>query len=329
MKKTTTLLSIIFASAFISSAQVNLQQGLIASFNLNNNTLDGTTNALDLAAFGTNIFTKDRLGTSDAAILLDATYPDFLADTFANPLFGPGEVTLSVWVNLTNPGYDQKIAGKANIGAGYIMGVNGGKVDVEIWNLNPDHNDPTQYKRLKAGNVPSDIWTHIGMSYKANGYLKIFINGATVDSVAVANYALGSSTAYTFIVGGAPWEPQALNTDGAIDDLYLYDRQLSNAEVKALYQSGSAAGVFETATGNAPVIYPNPVVNGKLNLDFSKHNPKEVSIKVIDTFGRIVYTSLVNKPTTESLDMGKLNAGVYLVSFTNEFGTSTKKIVVE
>src|SRR2546423_1509140 len=119
--KTTHLLVIFFSSAFMTSAQVNLQSGLIANYPLNNSTLDATSHHLDLTAFGSPTGDVDRFGNVNGAYYLDAANPDYFTAAI-NSLLAPVEVTVSAWVNLPSATPDQKVAGRAVVGGGYLLG---------------------------------------------------------------------------------------------------------------------------------------------------------------------------------------------------------------
>ena len=74
-------------------------------------------------------------------------------------------------------------------------------------------------------------------------------------------------------------------------------------------------------------IYPNPT-NGILNMDL-KNDVN--NIKVINILGKIVYNEKITKDTagtTKKVDLSNLVNGLYIVSVTNENGTSNYKVVL-
>lgn len=321
MIKTSTLLSILFL--FIVSrgyTQVNLQAGLVAAYPMNNSTLDSTSNHLDLTAYGSPVGAMDRFGNVNGAYSLDSATPDYFKSAY-NTLLSPAALTLSAWVNLSTPMKDQKIAGMASVGAGYLMGVDSNMIDAEIWDSYSNH------YRIKAGNIPASTWTHLAISFQANDFLRLYINGLLIDSVSSGFFPAGVSNSSPFTVGGAPWQATALNANGSIDDIYLYNRVLSAAEIFALYSlvTGTIEG---TPTFSMALPYPTPVHEGSVTLDFNDPANGYVFVNVTDARGRIVCSTYFFNPKKERLDLGNLQSGLYSLSLTNKGRTETHKLIV-
>ena len=71
-------------------------------------------------------------------------------------------------------------------------------------------------------------------------------------------------------------------------------------------------------------IYPNPVSNGKLYITTSKNLSK--AIEIFDVLGKKLYHT---KLTGSSLDISRLNTGVYIIKITENNTTVTRKLVVK
>ena len=74
-------------------------------------------------------------------------------------------------------------------------------------------------------------------------------------------------------------------------------------------------------------IYPNPT-NGIFNIDF-KNDVN--SIRVVDILGKVVYSEKIasaSADTTKRIDLSNLNNGLYIVSVTNDNGTSNYKVIL-
>ena len=74
-------------------------------------------------------------------------------------------------------------------------------------------------------------------------------------------------------------------------------------------------------------IYPNPT-NGIFNMDF-KNDVN--NIRVVDILGKVVYSEKIaseTADTTKRIDLSNLNNGLYIVSVTNDNGTSNYKIIL-
>jgi hypothetical protein len=87
------------------------------------------------------------------------------------------------------------------------------------------------------------------------------------------------------------------------------------------------AGVNDLLIKPEVTIYPNPT-NGIFNMDF-KNEVK--SIRIVDILGKVVYSEKVASKTieaTKSIDLSNLNNGLYIVSITNDNGTSNYKVIL-
>jgi len=323
IKLSTLICAIVLFSLISTKAQVNLQLGLIANYPLDNSPLDATSNHLDLTIQGSPTGTTDRFGTSNGAYNLNAGNPDYFTSAI-DPLLAPTEVTVSAWVNLPNAVPDQKIAGRAVVGGGYLMGVDSNKLDAEIW----DMSSTVVHYRLKASGVSNNAWTHLVMSYKANEYLRLYINGTRVDSMAAGATGVGTTAIWPFTVGGAPWQPAALNATGKIDDIYVYNRAINEDEVFALYSMVTSTFNGEP-TLNMTSVYPVPVHDGNVTVEFRNNLTGPVHVKVADALGREVYTTDFMNPKAERLNVSNLSKGLYSVSFVNGNRMESHKLMIQ
>ena len=307
MMKYAASLSITLLLAFAATAQVNLQLGLIANYPLNNSILDASSNHLDLTEYGFPSGEMDRFGRSNYAYNLRSSNPDYF--TVSSTLLSPSEVTVAAWVNLVDASRDQKIAGKAVVGGGYLLGVDSNKIDPEFWDSYNNH------FRHKAGFVTSNAWDHLVVSFKANDYMKSYINGVLIDSIPTSVFGLGI-TSWPFTIGGAPWQPTALNVDGSIDDVYVYSRALNAAEVFALYTQ-----ITSTIDGHSTIgmdrLYPVPLSADFLNVEFKQHISGNVKVNIIDVLGKDVYSADVMNLKRIQLDLSDLENGAYTLSLMN------------
>jgi hypothetical protein len=83
--------------------------------------------------------------------------------------------------------------------------------------------------------VQFDTWYHVAMTYDG-AILKIYVNGALDGSVAAAGSI--APTSEPLRIGGPGSGPWWFN--GGVDEVSLYNRALSDAEVQAIYTAGAA-----------------------------------------------------------------------------------------
>jgi hypothetical protein len=93
-----------------------------------------------------------------------------------------------------------------------------------------------------------DTWYHVAMTYSVAGSnLSIYVNGA-LDTSAVVNGALRTSSEPLYIGGAPPW---GYYWAGGIDEPSLYSRALSGSELQAIYNAGGA-GKYNANCYTAP-----------------------------------------------------------------------------
>lgn len=87
---------------------------------------------------------------------------------------------------------------------------------------------------ISTPTVSAGTFAHVVVTYDGAGSLKIYINGGAPDTASISD---GRDTAATFHMG--------MNSggngrfDGILDEIQIYTKELSAAEVASLYNSGS------------------------------------------------------------------------------------------
>ena len=210
---------------------------------------------------------------------------------------GGSGLTIAFWARIqsTNSGVDYVIVGKPWSGSSmpspfYQYGVeysNSGNKTVDLFFGDPSGGLHGPY-RMSA---PPGVWTHVAYTYDGNtvhGYLDGVERLSTADPATLVargnSLRLGVDGAYQQFY------------DGALDDLRLYSRALTAAEIRS---------VMETPVGSAPTVgapigsgelrlalsaaVPNPF-HGKTRVTFTLPTRLDVELRVFDALGRIVRT---------------------------------------
>jgi hypothetical protein len=73
-------------------------------------------------------------------------------------------------------------------------------------------------------------------------------------------------------------------------------------------------------------VYPNPN-SGVFTLEFDHLQGEEAALRVLNSAGKLVYTSMLTQPKT-SIDLGDLARGLYLVEITNGTNVIFQKIQI-
>jgi hypothetical protein len=140
---------------------------------------------------------------------------------------GASGFSICAWVKPTSTMTSASTVFKKFGANGYIFG--GGTGGVAQLKLNGN----TFTGRTSVGN---GTWYHLGVVYIKNSYaydtVKIFINGKPDTIITGASYSFDASSNSAYIGG----------YNGLLDDLRFYGRSLSDADMKAIYQSCYDAG---------------------------------------------------------------------------------------
>lgn len=76
------------------------------------------------------------------------------------------------------------------------------------------------------------------------------------------------------------------------------------------------------------VVYPNPVTNGVLTIQM-KELIRDVSIKIFNLSGQLIYSDLININKTIQLGNNIFKSGTYLLKISNSEINEVTKIVVK
>lgn len=314
MKK---LLQISMSFLFLSISsysQVNLQLGLVASYTFSGNAADSSGNALNGTVSGATL-TTDRFGSASSAYNFNSF--SYISVPNNNLLNTGDELSVSAWVNLANSVTNQKVIGKTDIGFmnGFLLGVQSGQIYPEVWN-----SAGTNYT-MTSGAISSNVWTHLVITYANSLYLKAYINGNIVDSVAVAALPIGANTD-NLVIGIAPWNLINFGVSGGIDDIRIYNREINPQEVMALYTF--AVGIHAPTEAKQVTVYPNPS-DGIFNV---ASDEQLKSIRIINTLGETVYNNESIAGKSYLLDLSSFRKGIYFMELMSGDKMIRKEITI-
>ncbi len=142
----------------------------------------------------------------------------------------PGdEMTLALWVKLTDTDPDQKLAGKSTIGDGFVLGITDGQLYPEIWD--------TSGNRYSAGwgRVNAGYWTHLALTWETGGDMVGYINGNEAGRISAGDTPIAAN-ASPLRVGAAPWDGSSYHANGRLDHVTLHTRALSPREIRAMFR---------------------------------------------------------------------------------------------
>jgi len=210
---------------------MDLNEGLVAYYPFNEDAIDGSGNGNDGTVHGA-VLTADRYGNPDSAYEFDGTDDSITVPPSENFNLGTN-VTFSAWVNMSGP---------PNGGGGLIFRkVRGGREDKQF-GVTDDENAYFYLfncfggKALYStgGSLPLHKWTHIAGTYDGST-ARIYMNGV-FDNSKSASGNVSDADATLHIGGNRDTDPQYQRWyKGTLDEIRMYNRVLSDAEIHALY----------------------------------------------------------------------------------------------
>lgn len=145
-----------------------------------------------------------------------------------------GDVSFSAWVKITNTSTVRTILAKWQTGGNqrsYSFSITGNEnVRMAISN-----NGSATEVETSTGTVPTGVWTHVGVTWKAStSTYRFFINGA-FDSQDVGSMTSIFSGTAPITVGG---QGAAFFFAGFLDEVSIWNKTLADAEMASIYNSG-------------------------------------------------------------------------------------------
>jgi len=347
MKISTIITTAVLLTCTSLYAQIDLNNGLVASYPFNGDATDVSGNGNDgtvTAGFsawggGTPTLTADRFGKANKAYYFDQGGN---IEVPYSTILNPGSISLSWWIYMEErPNNDYMIS--MNRWDCYKVNLqDANKVFFTTKVPNPDV--PGEFvwnDRDHAADVglSAETWYHLAVSF-GGGHMKFYIDGVMVkdwDNVPNANIVDISADPHNLVFGQAkPTSEYADETDpdffkGKMDDIRIYNRVLNDDEVLALF--GLPVSVEEPLVFNRTFElsqnYPNPF---KLSttIEFSQQEKGFATLKVYNAIGQEVAT-LVSKNQIPGnykyiWDAGKMSAGVYFYRLSINGVMQTKKL---
>ena len=301
-----------------------------------------TGNANDESGNGNNatvngaVLTSDRFGNSNAAYSYDGIN-DYLHGNASS--FPSVYRTIALWFYTTN----------INVGsAGMQVFGYGGDLCGQSWLMHMDNSTPfTSFFTDNSYEVsigcnnwltalpfgvngspanPNNNWHH-WVATNGPGGIDFYFDG---------NYAGGITTSIgntmvagkKFFMGSCPdstglvaYQDAYLNNwNGKLDDIGVWNRQLTQQEITALYNGGTV-GLNDLHQPVSFSVYPNPAQN-IINI---KVNPEDLGlpIKLFDIYGKLALSKTIDQKDF-NLDLTNLANGIYLLRFEDNKGSNFK-----
>jgi hypothetical protein len=93
-------------------------------------------------------------------------------------------------------------------------------------------------KSIKSPKLTPNQWYHVAITYHLNaGEMKFYLNGSVIGVVKESMYSYYSTNSSTSFLGSYAFSNHYFN--GSLDEAILWNRALTECEIKALYQSNN------------------------------------------------------------------------------------------
>ena len=269
----------------VSNAQVNLAQGLVAYYPFSGNANDATGNNINGIVYGSTL-TTDMNGTPNSAYIFDgnSSYISLpfssLYDFATNDSF-----TLSVWIqpDININWNSQSLLAKSPYNSQYTYS----DWDYGLYAINNKAMSGFANNNFLNGTttmITNQCWYNEVVTYK-NGIWNLYVNGQLESQdLSQTKFIIQDGSASTISLG----KKGQANGDyfkGKMDEVRIYNRQLSAIEVKALYEYNNPVPDFSFSQS---VCNPKQII---FNYNSSNYN----SIKW--DFGNNTYNTTSQTPT--------------------------------
>jgi hypothetical protein len=292
-------------------------------------TFDGT-----LSTIGADFITGGRAGN---ALALDRTTGG-LVSMGNNFGFLPGaNFTLSAWVRTTDATPDSYILGKhsASPAAGYSLNLNPSGVTNGTGRVQFSENGVPAQAANSTTFVNDGNWHHVVAVYNIFGGTKsIYVDGAPREQVNLSQSV--ATNAFDFLIGGVTTAgtPAAAFT-GSIDDVQVYDRDLSDSEIDYLFNnpgleisSTTIAGVVRNALNGQPLANATVRLNGgATSVSTAQGQFTFPNVPVTDASITATATGFINYSNTFTMGIGPTNTISFAMSPTIASGNTMRLVL--
>lgn len=289
LKNQFTKLSLIFAFLVIFSTNNSVfsqipTNGLVGYYPFNGNANDESSNSNNGTVSGASL-SSDRFSKTNKAysfngfssyISLPNTY-DFMPRSI-NFWFKATDADYSDWVSVftsDNPNLNKGLVGVL------LKKINGKyKMQMGVCNV------------LDTFDITLNTWHNINIYSGSDNSIKFYLNGQLLSSYTRKSY-LTSVDGLNKIIIGATRSAASRFFTGQIDDIRVYDRELTSTEISQIYNY--TLNNEELTFKNNINVFPNPT-DVNFTIDFGDiSNIQNYKIKITNTLGQTVFENEINQ----------------------------------
>jgi hypothetical protein len=313
------LLFSLFLITVIGAKAQDIQSGLVARYSFcgNLNDQSGNENHGNYMGAVNPTYVEDHNGNENKAMYFDGV-SDWVRVPPTESINSPTTaVTVSAWVNYHSLAFGTWASVFAKTDQyeletrSYSLGINGETGQI-YWHSTYVGQAPLQ----------PNTWYHMAITYTPE-LLKCYLDGELIGE-AVPNDVM-TPNEYAFEIGRDT--PQTTDYfHGFIDEVNVYNRVLSDADIALLYAYNecNAASVYDQQWSGKVQVFPNPVTDYLIINFEGQSNTRDM--RILNTLGQTV---LVRNTTNmhNKLDLSALESGAYILQISSEEGVYMQKIM--
>jgi hypothetical protein len=291
-------------------------------------------NANDESGNGNNgnvngaILTADRYGNTNKAYNFNGS-TNYIEVPNSNSLSNISEITISAWVYIDSwfqsggDGYFP-ILHKSNLQGQY------GKYALSLTSLGGISHLNSQENGFGYNNWTLGVWKHVVMIF-SNNRNKIYVDGDLISDFPTGVFPNSINNSLPLIIGMD--KPGLVEySNGKIDDLGIWNRELTSQEIANLYNNNLNSDEF-IVEKNIVSVYPNPA-STQININFNNiTNLNGGTLKIINSLGQEVATTpITTSGTNSTMQLATWGGtGMYFVQIINPQGqiVDIKKIILQ
>ena len=206
----------------------NSKASLVAYYPFNGNAYDESGNSKNLTKNGSATLANDRFGNSNSAYIFDGTddYFEFPQDASLNPT----RFSFSAWVNASDNSTNWGTVLKSrNSYSGYNL-YKSNQNTWQVW-----IGDGSSWTVIGSENVEINQWVHLVGTYDGSE-LKLYKNG-NLNASDNSSFVVNAWKPLRIGAGKTNQETAGYYFNGVIDEVRIYNKALSAAEIRDLYTS--------------------------------------------------------------------------------------------
>ena len=237
--------TIVSASIDLIAQPEWINNGLIAYYPFDGDANDLTGNGHHGKIRGAQL-TKDRFGHPDSAYAFDGDDDVIIVPDHEVLDFRQANFTLAAWFSPQVNDAHCYLIGKYKQEAfpGYGMGLSSGKSAYAF--LGDSNLENGFVQAVTSYTIPFDKWHFMVATFDRNGNLTLYVDGLKHSSVLLTSEDSETGSDHALYIGNLS---HGAGFKGAIDDVYLYNRALTEAEVSQIYAYQSPPKIV---TNNQP-----------------------------------------------------------------------------